>query len=200
MTKQERSGNFRAVMMMLNLLLFLFFTWLLYNRLSMHFGVSSVGIIPQAQPVAITRPVMPKPTTLPSALEVPKSTLTLPSPEGRGTREAGGEGEATEAKEATKATTVKSSSPPAPQAQAPRQKTRRIDFEYSNPEAKSVSIDGSFLNWKPRPMKRNGNSWRINLYIFPGKYRYHFVVDGEKTLDPLQPLKRNGESYLIVVP
>jgi len=79
-------------------------------------------------------------------------------------------------------------------------KAQRMDFEYKNPKAQSVAIAGSFTKWEAKKMKQEGETWRISLFIHPGKYPYHFVADGKKTPDPLQPLKQKGESLLIVIP
>ncbi len=80
----------------------------------------------------------------------------------------------------------------------PVEKAQKIVFEYVNSEADTVSIKGSFTKWQPAPMKQDGKYWSTSLYIYPGKYPYHFIVDGQKTLDPYQPLKLKGDSCLVV--
>ncbi len=54
--------------------------------------------------------------------------------------------------------------------------------------AKKVLIAGDFNNWSPMstPMA-NGEKpglWTTKLPLFPGRYRYRFVVDGRWTTDP----------------
>jgi chromosome partitioning protein len=54
--------------------------------------------------------------------------------------------------------------------------------------AKKVLIAGDFNNWSPMstPMLNGENSglWVTKLPLFPGRYRYRFVVDGRWTTDP----------------
>jgi hypothetical protein len=54
--------------------------------------------------------------------------------------------------------------------------------------AKKVLIAGDFNNWSPMstPMV-NGETnglWITKLPLFPGRYRYRFIVDGRWTTDP----------------
>lgn len=71
-------------------------------------------------------------------------------------------------------------------------------FEYKSPKAKSVEIAGSFTKWEKRKMKKEGDLWKTELWILPGNYLYHFVVDGKKTLAPSKPRSPIGESILEV--
>jgi len=71
-------------------------------------------------------------------------------------------------------------------------------FEYKNPKAKKVSLTGSFLKWKEAPMKNKNGVWTKEVYILPGNYFYHFIVDGKKTLDNKNPKTPMGESLVMV--
>lgn len=66
-------------------------------------------------------------------------------------------------------------------------KVGRVSFELVKPDAKQVSVAGSFNDWKPEvaPLfpKDNGR-WVGDLPIKPGRYEYLFVVDGEWIPDP----------------
>ncbi len=53
------------------------------------------------------------------------------------------------------------------------------------PQAKSVSVVGSFDDGKPHPMKQSIDGyWHVNLDLKRGRYEYHYLVDGVPTLDP----------------
>ena len=63
---------------------------------------------------------------------------------------------------------------------------KRIYFRYRDPYAQTVSLVGSFSEWKDyRPMKRDvwGN-WRTWVALEPGRYEYRFLVDGHWANDP----------------
>ena len=66
--------------------------------------------------------------------------------------------------------------------------SKRIHFEFASPTAESVSIAGSFDDWRPNatPMIALGQGrWAKDLALPPGNYEYRLVVDGEWTPDPL---------------
>ena len=65
--------------------------------------------------------------------------------------------------------------------------SKRIHFEFTSPTAESVSIAGTFNEWKPNatPMISLGQGrWAKNLALPPGDYEYCLVVDGQWTPDP----------------
>lgn len=87
-----------------------------------------------------------------------------------------------------------------------------VKFEYYNPQAKAVYLAGDFNNWSTtsHPMRResDGTFW-IVVKLAPGKYEYKFVVDGQWTADPDNPvtvgvygnsLVRVGENYAVLPP
>lgn len=53
-------------------------------------------------------------------------------------------------------------------------------FTYVNPQAKEVSLAGSFNGWSPAShrMIQEGKSWTVEVPLQPGRYTYAFVVDG----------------------
>lgn len=57
------------------------------------------------------------------------------------------------------------------------------------PDAKIVSVAGSFNNWDATKnlMTRDGDGWICRVDLSPGKYEYKFVVDGEWIIDPENP-------------
>jgi hypothetical protein len=57
-------------------------------------------------------------------------------------------------------------------------------FVLIAPDAESVALVGDFNDWTPagtRLIRQAGDGvWWINLTLPPGRYRYAFIVDGEK--------------------
>ncbi len=63
---------------------------------------------------------------------------------------------------------------------------KRVVFTCEAPEAKNVSLTGSFNNWSKSadPMKRNREGTWTKIKVLPrGTHEYKFVVDGEWILD-----------------
>lgn len=62
-----------------------------------------------------------------------------------------------------------------------------VRLELTCPEARDVSIAGSFNDWHPgvTPMIRLKNGkWAKELSLPPGHYEYRFVADGQWLDDP----------------
>ncbi len=65
---------------------------------------------------------------------------------------------------------------------------QQVDFAYFDAKAKSVSVAGTFNNWKPQasPLRNVGaGEWCLQLLLEPGRYEYRFLVDGEWRIDPM---------------
>jgi len=61
----------------------------------------------------------------------------------------------------------------------------RAHLELVKPEAKSVSVAGSFNGWQPAPLTRaNDGKWIGDLTGITGRHEYLFVVDGQWLPDP----------------
>jgi len=72
-------------------------------------------------------------------------------------------------------------------------KLNEITLKVNAPEAKEVYLAGEFNNWKldeNSRMEQNNGCWIKNLNLNSGKYRYRFVIDGNWTEDPSNPLKQ----------
>jgi 1,4-alpha-glucan branching enzyme len=72
--------------------------------------------------------------------------------------------------------------------QAPKQAARlRVRFGLNVLNAESVCVAGTFNGWKPgaTPLTEvvRGN-WFKYLRLAPGRYEYHFLVDGKRVDDP----------------
>lgn len=87
-----------------------------------------------------------------------------------------------------------------------QQATGNVEFRRKNfPQAKLVTIAGSFNDWQPfyTLMNPENGEWVVKLQLTPGKYTYKLVVDGNWMLDPENAEKEddgngNMNSVLIV--
>ena len=69
-------------------------------------------------------------------------------------------------------------------------KLRRANFSLDAPGADSVYLAGDFNAWNSQkhPMKRSKNGvWQKAVMLFPGRYEYRFLVDGQWTNDLQNP-------------
>jgi HEAT repeat protein len=89
-----------------------------------------------------------------------------------------------------------SGSEPSPAA-APTEKA--MTFRLKAPQARSVLLALDILAGKRKPMVRSVNGdWSVSLPLAAGRYRYQFIVDGVRTLDPANPAVERGASLLTV--
>lgn len=61
------------------------------------------------------------------------------------------------------------------------------EFKFYAPQARKVSIAGSFNNWDSKgnsAKKDSKGNWTVKLNLKPGRYEYKFVVDGNWVNDP----------------
>ena len=61
------------------------------------------------------------------------------------------------------------------------------EFKFYAPQAKKVSLAGSFNNWDAKKLtakKDSKGNWSVKVSLKPGKYEYKFVVDGAWLNDP----------------
>jgi 1,4-alpha-glucan branching enzyme len=88
-----------------------------------------------------------------------------------------------------------------PQAEAPAGgKARPVEFHLAAAEAKKVELYGAFIvrgNGRKKMARQSDGTWTLTLYLTPNTYKYHFLVDGKKTLDPGAE-KRGGNSVMTV--
>ncbi len=64
---------------------------------------------------------------------------------------------------------------------------RPTEFKFYAPQAKRVSLAGSFNNWNTRTLsaKRDSNgNWTAKAKLSPGRHEYKFFVDGSWANDP----------------
>ncbi len=90
----------------------------------------------------------------------------------------------------------------APPPPAATLKAIPVVFQLDAPAAKDVRLVGGFLIHSDGrlPMTRSADGrWTATVYLNPGpRYAYHFLVDGRRTLDPVNPETRRGQSLLVM--
>ena len=79
-----------------------------------------------------------------------------------------------------------------------------IRVHAADAPAGDIFIAGSFNNWQPQPMRREGNEWVVRLPLTPGVYQYSFrSSSGEWFVPPSTPGRREdgmgGHEALLVV-
>ncbi len=91
-------------------------------------------------------------------------------------------------------------SPSAAASSETKVKAVPVDFHLKAPNAQDVELAGPFIvRGGKKPMKsHDGGDWTITLYLTPNTYRYHFIVDGKKTLDPENSNTDRGASVVTV--
>lgn len=61
------------------------------------------------------------------------------------------------------------------------------ELRFYAPQAKRVSIAGTFNNWDAKALsakKDTKGNWSAKVNLKPGRYEYKFVVDGNWVNDP----------------
>jgi len=90
--------------------------------------------------------------------------------------------------------------PQSNQQTTPQPKLYKICLKYNNKKAKKVKLNGSFYSWKERDMKKEKDGWTSELTLKDaGEYKYYFIVDGKKTLDPKAKKSKDGSFSLLEV-
>ena len=91
---------------------------------------------------------------------------------------------------------------PAAAAPAPAVEGRRsmpVEFKIKAPKARKVQLAGAFIvrGGRKDMAEGDGGQWTLTLYLLPGNnYRYWFLVDGRKALDPENSQVERGASVL----
>lgn len=81
----------------------------------------------------------------------------------------------------------------------------QTEFKIKVPEAKRVSVAGSFNNWDTNSLlakKDPRGNWSVKINLNPGKYEYKFFVDGSWMNDPKSEKVYNSfgtENSVVVV-
>ena len=75
-------------------------------------------------------------------------------------------------------------------------KTRKVTFKYYG-NAKKVAIVSGFTNRQPKALTKKDGVWETSLILYPGDYKYMYIVDNIEVLDPNAP-SESGRSVLKV--
>lgn len=92
---------------------------------------------------------------------------------------------------------------PAAPAAADAQKAVPHEFSIKQPGAKSVELAGAFLvrtGGRKAMISHPDGTWTLTLYLTPNTYRYWFLINGKKALDPQNPKNDRGASVVTVAP
>jgi hypothetical protein len=170
--KMTKSKTFWAAAAVLSLAAALYSAYSVYGRVSLHFSGDTIVLRDSAVP-----PPVPAAAEAEEEEKAQEQAAESPAPEAQKAA-AGPRDGAQPEKAAAKAV--------------------RVPFEYKDSKAKSVNLAGTFTAWKEKPMKKKDGAWRAEVYILPGTYPYHFVVDGKKKADPGKPLSPSGDSLVKV--
>jgi len=66
-------------------------------------------------------------------------------------------------------------------------KSKTAEFKLFAPQAKKVSLAGTFNNWNHKELtakKDTKGQWLVKATLKPGRYEYKFFVDGSWVNDP----------------
>ena len=180
-----KSKNFWALTAFACLILAGLSGYSIYNRLAVHFLNDTVEIKPKPAPI-VREPESSKPVAEPVKAE--------PAPAAAREEKNISKGKALPAKAEAQAAAPKSARAEEPK----KQKAVKTLFEYKNASAKAVFLAGSFSKWEKLRMAKKNGAWEAEVYILPGNYLYHYVVDGKKTLAPGKPKTPVGESMAVI--
>ena len=154
------------------------------------------GCSKEATPPSVARtqpgPVvpMPPPSEEPGDDTVRETAEEKPQPEAQADREE-------ESKAGKPAAAPAAAAAPKPE-EGGKVKALKTSFEYKDPFAKSVRIAGTFTSWKEKALVKKSGVWKTDIYILPGTYPYHFIVNGKNKADPGKPKTAGGDSLVTV--
>lgn len=76
------------------------------------------------------------------------------------------------------------------------QRLHFVEFSHKAPKARTVEVIGDFNGWKAGtlPLQRQSSgAWELLLPLPPGRYQYHYLVDGVIALDENDPKSLTGK-------
>lgn len=179
-----KSKKFWAAAALLSLAVMGYSGYAIYGHIMQHFS---------------SGPLEVRPVPMPPPSETPEGAAEEETLEQKAEKEAQADKEE-EAKAGKPAKPAPAAKPAAaaPAAEGAKVKAVRTAFEYKDPAAKSVRIAGTFTSWKEKALVKKDGAWRTEIYILPGTYPYHFVVNGKNKADPGKPKTPGGESLVTV--
>lgn len=186
----SKTKDFWLFLIFIDIVALAFFGFLIYQGMSSKFFKEpKTGAAPAEQTEVQPAPVAAAPA-LPVIKETPKPQISEPVKQ-----------EPVKPAPAVKPEEKKEAAKPAeePKKQsviiAPNSsKTRKVTFKYWG-DAQKVQIVSGFTSTKPLDLKKAGDVWQGTFVIYPGEYKYLFVVDGVRTLDP-HAVEKDGRSLI----
>jgi 1,4-alpha-glucan branching enzyme len=71
-----------------------------------------------------------------------------------------------------------------------------VELTCAAPRAGRVFVAGDFNHWRAgdlRLRRDETGSWKVQVWLAPGRYEYRFIVDGEWQNDPQAPVSVPNE-------
>jgi|GEM_PF-2222850 len=137
-----------------------------------------------AKPTLLAEPMKGRGTPKPQAAGKTAATQP-PAPSGSGERQ-----------------TSRESAAPAASIPAEKRHSVPVEFKFKEaPHARSVQLAGAFIvrGGRREMVQQDAGVWTLTLYLLPGaEYRYWFLVNGKKTLDPENGQVQRGASVLVL--
>jgi Glycogen recognition site of AMP-activated protein kinase len=176
----KKSKSFWLIMILVNIAIISGSGYIIYERLNTHFASSVKEIHPIPVPIPVEKE--DKPAALSAQARQFLAENTPPKAH----------------KEKPLKPSVIETKKDAAKIKKTQKKIKAIKtvFKYKNLKAKSVFVTGSFTKWKTIEMKKKKSVWQANVWILPGTYLFHYVVDGQKVLDSSKPTASIGESII----
>ncbi len=66
----------------------------------------------------------------------------------------------------------------------PARRGRLVTFSVEVDSASSVAVSGTFSDWRPLSLKRNGSVWSVSFPVEPGTHQYGFLINGSSWYVP----------------
>lgn len=180
----KKSKSFWLIVIMANIAVISASGYVIYTRLDTHFTTSVKEIHPVPVPVPVEKEEEPAPLSAAARQFLAENTPA--------------QAIAKEEKEKPLKPSVIETTQKDSKKSPKKIKAIKTVFKYKNLEAKTVSIAGSFTKWKNIKMEKKKGIWQANVWILPGTYLFHYVVDGQKVLDSSKPTASMGESIIEV--
>jgi hypothetical protein len=179
----------------------------LYQHLYSPVSVAPAPRRGHGKPPALPQPPAPRPAPAAKAPESPPPAAAAkpPAPPGAGPKAAKPSllAEPMKGRETPKPHQVAGqAAPPAAAAPADKRHSVPVEFKLKAPHARGVQLTGAFIvrgGGRREMVQQDEGVWTLTLYLLPGtSYRYWFLVNGKKTLDPENSQVERGASVLVL--
>jgi hypothetical protein len=206
----SRGVRIWGVLLVLDFFFVIVFGGALAAKIYQHLAAPAAPVAPprRVKPAAKTAE-NPKPVETPKTPPAPKKTEPiapvakngLPPPKPSLLNEAPKREPAKPHDASAQKAAAPNAAPPSDAADGAKVKAVAVNFQISAPGAKKVELAGAFIvrgNGMKEMKEKDDGQWSLTLYLTPNTYRYHFLVDGKKTLDPQNSKTDRGASVISV--